>query len=162
MFLFGNDDAICSYGYPFVLSINDDMDNRLIITVSLPIRGNKGENIIETENVKIKELMKNAYPIYPDHDMIYEIIFNGYIAYQVRNESFCLEDKYEIKKGKYFILFERSRYLDQIPSITNCSQFEDGSFYPGKWTHYGVYANNHIIDVISHHEPVIRKVPGCQ
>lgn len=157
MFQFGSDDAICTCGYPFVLKINDDMDNRLIITVSLPVRGDKGGNIVETENEKIKELMKSAFPIYPSQDMIYEIIFDDYIAYQVRNETFCAKDDYEIKKGEYFIFFERSRYLDQIQTITDCSQFEDGSYYPGKWTHYGVYANNHIIDVISHQEPVIKK-----
>lgn len=162
MFQFGSDDAMCICGYPFILEIKDDMDNRLIITVSLPVRGDKGENISETENEKIKEIMENAYPIYPNQDMNYEIIFDDYIAYQVRNESFCSKDDYEIKKGKYFVLFERSRYLDQIQIITNCSQFEDGSYYPGKWTHYGVYANNHIIDVISHQEPVIRKRPRCE
>lgn len=52
MFQFGNDDAMCLCGYPFVLEIKDDMDNRLIITVSLPIRGDKGENISGTENKK--------------------------------------------------------------------------------------------------------------
>lgn len=159
MFQFGNDDAMCICGYPFVLGIKDDEGNRLIITVSLPVRGDKGENIIETENEKIKEILKNAYPIYLSQDMLYEIIFDNYIAYQVRNESFCSKDDYEIKKGNYFILFERSRYLDEIQTITDCSWFEDGSYYPGEWAHYGVYANNHIIDVISHQEPVIRKRP---
>ena len=162
MFQFGNDDAMCICGYPFILEIKDDMDNRLIITVSLPIRGDKGENISETENEKIKEIMENAYSIYPNQDENYEIVFDDYIAYQVRNESFCSKDDYEIKKGNYFILFERSRYLDQIQIITDCSQFEDDSYYPGKWTHYGIYANNHIIDVISHQEPVIRKRLRCE
>lgn len=162
MFQFGGGNGMCTCGYPFVLDINDDMDNRLIITVSLPVRGDKGENVIETGNEKIKEIIENACPIYPSQDMIYEIIFDDYIAYQVRNESFCSKDDYEIMKGKYFVVFERSRYLDQIQTITNCSQFEDGSYYPGKWVHYGVYANNHIIDVISHHEPLIKKRSGCE
>lgn len=59
MFQFGGDNGMCTCGYPFVLDINDDMDNRLIITVSLPVRGDKGENIIETGNEKIIEIIEN-------------------------------------------------------------------------------------------------------
>lgn len=80
--------------------------------------------------------------------MIYEIILDDYVYYQFQNESFCSKDDYEIMKGKYFILFDCSRYLDQIEMITDCSQFEDGFYYPEKWVHYRVYANNHIIVVM--------------
>ena len=39
--------------------------------------------------------------------------------------------------------------------MTDARRFEDGSYYPGKWTHYGIYTQNHVIDVIAWREPMI-------
>lgn len=62
----------------------------------------------------------------------------------------------------YPFVMEIKDDMDSRLIITDCSQLEDGSYYPGKWTHYGVFSNNHIIDVISQQEPVIRKKSKCE
>lgn len=80
------------------------------------------------------------------------------ILYQVRNELFCSWDGYELRQGKFFIVFEKSRLLDTLPLITDCQIGDDGEAYPGKWKHYGIYCQNHIIDIISHNEPIIKKL----
>lgn len=77
--------------------------------------------------------------------------------YQTRNESFCSIDSYEIKKGRYFTIFTRSRLLDLLQNITDCSKLSDGSYYPDKWTHYGICSQNHIIDIISACKPAVIK-----
>lgn len=159
MFQFG-DDAVCTDVAPFVMEIKDNMDNGLNITVALPRLGEKGSDVDETADEKIQGIMKESSPIYPDFNKAYEIYFDTYITYQVRNESFCSWDDYEVRHGKYFIVFERSRYLEQLQNITNCCQFEDGSYYPGEWKHFGIYAQNHVIDVISHGNPEIKRING--
>ena len=45
----------------------------------------------------------------------------------------------EIRKGKYLIIFEKSKLLDSLVQMTDARKLEDGSYYPGKWTHYGIY-----------------------
>ena len=75
--------------------------------------------------------------------------------YQIRDESYCSFDPEEIRHGRYLITFEKSKLLSYLGSVTDAGQLGDGSFYPGKWTHYGIYSQNHVIDVISHIPPVI-------
>ena len=157
MLEFGAKNIECGELAPFVISINDDMDNLLKIMLSLPSVGGKDSNIEDTGVDKLNELLKNCAPIYPDEGSIYEIMFENYIMYQTRNESYCSWDDYEIRKGNFLILFERSRLLDQLQNITDCQVLDDGSYYPAKWKHYGIVSQNHIIDIISQQEPVITR-----
>lgn len=87
-----------------------------------------------------------------------KFIFEHYILYQTRNESYCSWDNYEIRNGKYFIIFSKSRMLDFLSQITDCGKLEDGTVYPGEWKHFGIYCQNHVIDIISCHEPTIRQI----
>ena len=64
-------------------------------------------------------------------------------------------DNYEIQKGKYFIIFEKSRLLDYLPQIVEKEIVE--AYNPNGWKHYGIYCQNHIVDVIASEEPKIRK-----
>ena len=86
----------------------------------------------------------NSFPII-------EIQFDSYIGFSIRNESYTLWDEYEDFEGKIFRLFQRSRYLDFIRSSTFAT--DD---YPGPYKHYGIAGLNHIIDIVSIEEPVIR------
>lgn len=106
----------------------------------------------------INELLVNATPLYPNSLKTYEIIFDHYILYQTRNESYCSWDNYEIRNGKYFIIFSKSRMLDFLLQITDCEKLEDGTAYPGEWKHFGIYCQNHVIDIISCNEPTIRQI----
>lgn len=53
------------------------------------------------------------------------------------------------------VLFEKSKLLSSLSDITDAQQFEDGTFYPGKWTHYCINTQCHVIDVISHCLPTV-------
>ena len=156
MLKFGSENKKCG-DFPFIINI-DDTDNVLKILFALPKIGEKGSDIDEDTKDEIKELLKEAYPIYPDEKNIYEITFEDYIFYQVRNESYFTYDDYEIGKGRHLIIYEKSRLLDYVSTATICCKLDNGDFFPGKWKHYAVSAENQIIDIITCEEPIIRKI----
>ncbi len=156
MLKFGSENKECG-DFPFIINI-DDTDNVLKILFALPKIGEKGSDIDEDTKDEIKELLKEAYPIYPDEKNIYEITFEDYIFYQVRNESYCTYDDYEIGKGRHLIIYEKSRLLDYVSTATICCKLDNGDFFPGEWKHFEVSSENQIIDVITCVEPIIRKI----
>ncbi|MCM1299102.1 MAG: hypothetical protein NC203_08980 [Firmicutes bacterium] len=156
--VFGKENCGLEKQAPFLCRLSEGEDNCLSSEIALSFLGEAG-GISEAfgDNEKISELLSKASPLYPDHSKIYEITFDRYIMYQVRNESYSSWDNYEVRRGKYFIVFERSRLLDYLAAATDCRVLPDGSFYPDKWTHYGIYCQNHIIDVVSAFPPTIVK-----
>ena len=42
-----------------------------------------------------------------------------------------------------------------MSDFTDAQQLEDGTFYPGKWEHYCILTQCHVIDVIAHEPPVV-------
>ncbi|MBR1555144.1 MAG: hypothetical protein IJ644_07115 [Oscillospiraceae bacterium] len=143
---------------PFLISLSEEYDNDLKIVVSLSCTGEIGENADDMGIPALGDILRKSCPIYPDENQTYEILFEQYILYQTRNESYTSWDDYEIRKGTYFIIFEKSRLLDALPVLTDCQILSDGTYYPEKWKHYGIYCQNHIIDVISCFPPEIRKL----
>ena len=140
---------------PFVLSVTDNADNELIIILSLAKIGQKC--ITDDDNTKLNEILKNAIPVQADGDNIYEIVFERYIIYQCRNESYTAFDNTEIRSGKYLVTFERSRLLDYYKNVI----FDfDSIDTKTKREHYGIISANHIIDVIANEPPIIRKING--
>ena len=146
-----------NYDAPFIRKIEENGFNEIKFIVSLSNRGKK-KTVSDVENDQLGDILSNAIPVYPDNNETYEIIFENYILYQTRNESYCSWDNYEIQKGKSFIIFEKSRLLDVLPQLTDCQKLKDGTYYPGKWKHYGIYCQNHIVDIISCNEPTIKKI----
>lgn len=141
---------------PFLISLSEELDNKLKIVIALSCTGKKGSADVDIP--ALGEILKECRSIYPDENQTYEILFEGYILYLNRNESYTSWDDSEIRKGKYLIYFEKSRLLDMLPMLTDCQILSDGTHYPGNWKHYGIYCQNHIIDVISCHEPIIKKL----
>ncbi|MCM1328685.1 MAG: hypothetical protein NC253_04515 [Ruminococcus sp.] len=140
-----------------MLSMEDNGDNRLKIVIALPKNGKQGEGAEEllTGNKKLNDLVMKSYPVYEDTDNVYEIIFERYIIYQCRNESYTAYDSREISKGKYLIIFEKSELLNYYKDVI----FDfDGEENKKNRKHYGIYTENHIIDVISNEPPVISKI----
>ena len=151
----GNNDSLGKFA--FVLKI-EDVDNELKIIFSGCVEGEKGTGVDEELDEAFKEILKESTPIYPNEDDVYEIIFPSYIIYQVRNESYCSWDDYDIRKGNRLYIYEKSKLLDYFKSVTDCCQSNDGDYYPGEWIHYGIGAEDHIIDIISHEKPTIKKI----
>lgn len=159
MIVFGEENiGLEEYG-PFLIELSEGEDNRLAIKVAIAAAG-EGSFDVSTwdNNSRIAELISKSTPICPDYDNIYEIVFDRYIMYQVRNESYSSWDDYEIRRGRYFIVFEQSRLLDHLSVATDCQVLSDGSFYPDRWRHYGIYCQNHIIDVVSAVPPEVTEI----
>ena len=138
---------------PYILNINDNVDNVLKIIVSLPYSGEKGSEASNTGNKDLDEILKKAYPVLIDYNEIYEITFESYIMYQTRNESFAYLYENSEVLGEYFTIIKNSSYLKMAKSITfYYDMFGD------KYTHYGILSWNHVVDIISAEEPKIVKL----
>jgi len=138
---------------PYILNINDNVDNVLKIIVSLPYSGEKGSEASNTGNKDLDEILKKAYPVLIDYNEIYEITFESYIMYQTRNESFAYPDEKSKVLGEYFTIIKNSSYLKMVKSITFYNDIFDD-----KYMHYGIFSWNHVVDIISAEEPKIVKL----
>ena len=138
---------------PYILNINDNIDNVLKIIVSLPYSGEKGSEASNTGNKDLDEILKEAYPVLIDYNEIYEITFESYIMYQTRNESFAYLDENSKISGEYFTIIKNSSYLKMVKNITFYNDIFDD-----KYMHYGIFSWNHVIDIISAEEPKIAKL----
>ncbi|MEK4978626.1 hypothetical protein [Bacillus sp. FSL K6-6540] len=107
----------------------------------------------ETITIGEKEI-EDTYSIDVDETLPFiQMDFEWYIGYSVRNESYTSWDDYEEFEGKIFRIYSKSRYLDFIKVGTFAS--ED---YPGPFKHYGISCLNHVVDVASVSEPIIKEV----
>ncbi|MBQ3110689.1 MAG: hypothetical protein IJC69_06070 [Clostridia bacterium] len=137
----------------FLARLEEGEDNKLTVTISLSTKGEVGENIPDNEKGVIKRILEKAKPVYPDNENTYEIYFENYVMYQVRNESFAAFDKDEVRRGNRLIIFEKSKLLDYVKTVV----WADEKYFGG-YKHYGIYTENQIIDVISQVEPTIKKL----
>lgn len=153
MIRFGDDAGIIDT-YPFLIKAIEGLYNEISFIISLPLKGEKGI-VNDTGNSCLDGILNKCVPVYPDENNSYEIIFKNYVLHMTRNESYTFWDEYEIRHGKYLILFERSRLLDNISSYVDCNLIND--MCKKEYKHYGIYCQNHIIDVITTTEPIIRK-----
>lgn len=141
---------------PFLVSLSDGPDNELQIVIADSSIGEK-VNPQDIDDEILQPLFVNTRYIDPDYDNSYKIVFENYIIYQMRNESYsCFENE-----GKPIVVFEKSELLDYLPLATGACKLNDGSYYPDKWKHYGIYTQNHVIDVISHCAPIVSQCKIC-
>lgn len=149
---------------PFLISLSDGLQEELRITIAGAKVGNMGGNLSDFEETDkttkqaLREILAKTRPIEVNEHQFYEILFHDYIMYQIRNESFSSYDPKEVGQGRYLITFEESQFLSYLQVATDAQMFDDGSYYPGKWVHYGIYTQNHIIDVIAQDVPDILEV----
>ena len=140
---------------PFLINTTEGQDNDISFIISFPLKGEK--TIIDETGIPVlNEILGNCIPIYPDGNNTYEIIFENYVIHMTRNESYTIWDDYEIRHGKYLILFERSRLLDSMPKFVECELIK--AVCSNAYKHYGIYCQNHIIDIITTNEPIIRHI----
>lgn len=137
----------------FLIKLEEGEENSLKVVVSLSTYGEVGENIPDDAKGVIRSILKKAKPLYSDNEEVYEIYFENYVMYQVRNETFTSFDEEEIRKGNRLIIFEKSKLLDYVKTVI----WADEKYFDG-YKHYGIYTENQIIDIISQVEPTIRKL----
>lgn len=84
---------------------------------------------------------------------IIQVDFHSYIAYSIKNEFFTSGDDYEEFDGKTFRIYKKSRYLDFISNGIFASKD-----FPKPYKHYGICCIDHVVDIISTSEPVVRGI----
>lgn len=83
----------------------------------------------------------------------FELVWPSYVSYSVRNESFCTLDEEEMWEGRLLRRYAKSHFLDHVAKSTFA-----GDDYPGPLHHWGVNGLNHIVDVVSVDEPLVREI----
>lgn len=140
---------------PFLVKALEE-ENSIRFIVALPVQSKTRTDINDTGIPVLNKILKESFSIYPDENNLYEILFEDYVFHITRNESYTYWDDYEIRNGKYFIIFDKSRLLDYLPQLVEPEIVT--AYYPNRWKHYGIYCQNHIIDVIATKKPKIKNI----
>lgn len=140
---------------PFLAELKDGPDNELHLVIQGAVVEENAGPEDPCGNPVLDQILAECKPIVPDRSRRIELIFENYIIYQIRNESYGSYDGSAKCTGTYLMQFETSRFLNYLPVATDACQLEDGSFYPAPWKHYGICTQNHSVDVISQEEPKV-------
>jgi hypothetical protein len=138
-------DAINSHRYLYLLELGEPEDNvlRLIVAEGRTLTPDKPSG-----NLTIS----TAAPIVADEQSAkYELLFESYVAYSVRNESFTVVDNEERFEGGLFRIYTASPFLQYVGAATIAS--DD---FGGPYQHYGLLCLNHIVDIASAEKPRVR------
>ena len=137
-------ELINQHRYLYLIEICEPEDNVLRLTLAEAKVSGLRENII----VGSLEIEDAGHIVVADDSSIYEIIFDQYLAYSVRNESYTQLDKEEEFEGHLACIYTKSKFLDYVRVSTfACDD------YPGPYKHYGFNCLNHIVDIASMSSP---------
>ena len=133
--------------YWFVASIGEPSNNDLRVVVV--------EGKAQPDPVPSPHPLGAGFPVEPDATCkAYELIWWGYVAYSVRNESYFQQEQGEALGERLFGLRTRSAYLDYLARSTFAT-----ADYPGPLSHWFLYAEHHCLDVVSVDPPEVRELP---
>jgi hypothetical protein len=149
-------EQIESHRFIYLVEINEPRDNVLRLVISEAQERETSEGL-KIGNEVLSSVLSDAKELVADESCnAYAILFQDYVAYSVRNESFVSVDESETWTGRLFQTYSRSHFLDYVRVATFAS--DD---YPGKLGHYGINCLNHIVDVVSASQPIISLVRGA-
>ena len=134
----------------FLTGLSEPTDNSLRLPVSEGLVADRVESIqahgVTLSGVRRVEITAMS--------RVFELYWDTYVSYAVRNESYCSPDLYEEPgAGPALRTYTRSRFLDFVAAGTFAS-----AKYPGPMTHYGLLCGNHVIDVVSVGAPSVRLI----
>lgn len=141
---------------PFLIQELEERDNALKLRIAFPKKGTIEGCLSDTSNSIVKDIFEASVPIYEDENEIYEILFDSYIFHITRNESYTGLDERDDFIGKYFVIYENSKLLKLMPQLVEYGLIE--ALYPEGCVHYGIFCQNHIIDIITSEKPKIVKI----
>ena len=140
-------DQLNEHQYCYLAEIGEPAANQLRIVILEATISDETEEI-DLGVAKISDV----HPIVTDETCrAYEIIFESYVGYSVRNESYVGRDESEKFTGEIFRVYSKSHFLDYI-RVSAMYASEDE---PGEFMHYEVVCLDHVIDVASVDEPRI-------
>lgn len=144
-----NFETINKHGSVFLTNLYEPEDNKLLLEVK-----NSTTSDFEVDVQIGDKQLSGCHEITIDETgTFFTIMFNDYVSYHVINESYAnLNPKDEYVSGDYgtFCIFQKSSYMDFILKETFANDI-----YPTELKHYGLFAANHIVHIISMHEPEI-------
>lgn len=133
----------------YLHSIEEPEENHLSLIFE-KTKINTNTETLQTGNTIIEGL----HSIDVDYKLPFiQLDFQWYIGYAITNESYTSFDEYERFDGRIFRIYSKSRYLDYINLSTVVTDE-----YPGTFKHYGVICLNHIVNVVSVEEPLVREI----
>jgi hypothetical protein len=137
----------CSYLYLREVGEPEELSLRVVIE--------EARAVGPPEDIEIAgKVVSGTRPIESDSGCrLFELVWPSYVSYSVRNESFCVIDEAETWQGRLFCTYSQSHFLNYVKQATFASDE-----YPGPVRHWGVNCLNHIVDVVSVDEPMIRRI----
>lgn len=99
-------------------------------------------------------------PYFPDAQPIeplgrhFEIVWDTYVGYCVKNESFATPEGPDGWTGQKFSMLESSRYMDYMLPDREMAEFVLNQ----KTHHWALICGDHVIEVVSVSEPSIRRI----
>jgi hypothetical protein len=132
----------------YVTEIGEPSDNRLRIVVGEGLLG--APEKIEEAGIDLGE----GRPIVlTEESRFFELNWDDYVAYAVRNESFWAGEPGEPP----FVSHLTQRFNSAFLQFVSTTTFAD-DHYPGPLQHWALTALNHIVDVVSVHPPRVKSV----
>jgi hypothetical protein len=123
----------------YLTYIGEPSENQLRIVVAEGLLGETSK--IDIDGVDLGE----GRPILvTDHSRSFELRWDNYVAYAVRNESFWKGEGDELPRGK---MLER-RFDTAFFQYVSATTFADDE-YPGPLEHWSLTTLNHCVDVVS-------------
>jgi len=149
-----NLEAINKHGGVYLTKITEFNANSLLLEVRKSVISDRDVDVHVGDNIlsQCKEVTIDA------NGTFFTISFNNYVSYHLINESYANSDpleEYDAGDFGTFCVFHKSRYMEFILKDTFANDM-----YPGELKHYGLFAANHIVHVISTHEPKIIILPS--
>lgn len=128
-----------------------DQDLRLVLHEA---RAGEPPNqaFLDAEPPELRPLLARARPIAHDADCrVFELTWEGYVAYAVRNESYAVQEPASSQgTGRRVVEYSASRYLDYVREATLAR--DD---HPGPVTHWCIHCAFHVVDVVSTRAPTV-------
>jgi hypothetical protein len=84
---------------------------------------------------------------------LFEVIWDRYVAYSVRNESYVARDISEEFSGRFALAYSKSHFMEFVSRSTFAN-----ADYPGPLQHFGFICEMHVVDIISTEAPRIRQI----
>lgn len=132
----------------YLTEIGEPSDNRLRILVSEGIVGQPSP--IKFGDVDLGEGRPIEMTVESRH---FELSWDYYVAYAVRNESFCTAEPQESQMINQLHRRFDSAFLEFVSATT----FANGD-YPGPLQHWALSTLNHCVDVVSVQPPRVQQV----
>lgn len=139
---------------PFLMQATTAIENTLHLIIALPLI--EDETKQASNNPNVNEILKGYPSIHPNENNRYEIVFEDTILHMIRNESYARWEDEAVSYGQYFVIYEKSRLLQNLSLFVDTDLISDMT---GKaYKHYAIHSQHQIIDVITSYEPSIRKM----